>query len=116
MNQTTFNLDKPFVQSYSDDSLMIDNKEFRFPLILSPTKIMINNLPEKFEDFYPKTILKLIAMQPELILIGTGKKHQIIEDQINQSDIGIDIMTTGAACRIYNVMIEESRNVLAALY
>ena len=95
---------------------MIDNKEFRFPLILSPTKIMINNLPEKFEDFYPKTILKLIAMQPELILIGTGKKHQIIEDQINQSDIGIDIMTTGAACRIYNVMIEESRNVLAALY
>ena len=55
-------------------------------------------------------------MQPELILIGTGTKHQIIEDQINQSDIGIDIMTTGAACRIYNVMIEESRNVLAALY
>ena len=77
---------------------------------------MINNLPEKFEDFYPKTILKLIAMQPELILIGTGTKHIIIEDQINQSDIGIDIMTTGAACRIYNVMIEESRNVLAALY
>ena len=106
MNQTTFNLDKPYVQSYSDDSLMIDNKEFRFPLILSPTKIMINNLPEKFEDFYPKTILKLIAMQPELILIGT--ERNMIRDQINQSDIGIDIMTTGAACRIYNVMIEEN--------
>ena len=116
MNQTTFNLNKPYVQSYSDDSLMIDNKEFRFPVILSPTEIIINNLPEKFEDFYPKIIQKLIAMQPELILIGTGTKHQIIEDQINQSDIGIDIMTTGAACRIYNVMIEESRNVLAALY
>ena len=95
---------------------MIDNKEFRFPVILSPTKIVINNLPEKFEDFYPKTIQKLIAMQPELILIGTGTKHQIMDGQVNQSAIGVDIMTTGAACRIYNVMIEESRNVLAALY
>ena len=116
MNQTAFNLNKPYIQSYTDDSLTIDNTEFSFPVILSPTKIMINNLPDKFEDFYPKIIPKLISMKPELILIGTGTKHQIMDGQVNQSAIGIDVMTTGAACRIYNVMIEESRNVLAALY
>lgn len=116
MNQTTFNLNKPYVQSYSDDSLMIDNREFHFPVILSPTKIMINNLPQNFEEFYPTIIPKLLTMKPELILIGTGTKHQIMDGQVNQGSIGIDIMTTGAACRIYNVMIEESRNVLAALY
>ena len=116
MNQTTFNLNKPYVQSYSNDSLIIDDREFRFPVILSPTKIMTNNLPDKFEEFYPKIIPKLLAMKPELILIGTGAKHQITDGQVNESAIGIDFMTTGAACRIYNVMIEESRNVLAALY
>ncbi len=116
MNQTIFSLEKPYVQSYSDDSLIIDNREFYFPIILTTRKVIIDTLPRKIEEFYPNNISKLLEMNPELILIGTGKNHRIMDAHINQNDIGIEIMATGPACRIYNVMIEESRNVLAALY
>ncbi|OUU73758.1 MAG: hypothetical protein CBC29_09795 [Methylococcaceae bacterium TMED69] len=116
MSQTTFTLDKPYVQSYSDDSLIIDGKEFYFPVILTPRKVMTGALPKKLEEFYPNNIAELLRMNPELILIGTGKKHRLMDTNVNRTGIGIDMMTTGAACRIFNVMIEESRDVLAALY
>jgi len=116
MNQTIFALDKPCVQSYSENSLVLDSKEFYFPVILTPREVIIDTLPQKLEDFFAKNIPELLGMRPELILIGTGKTHRILDTHLNQSDIGVEIMTTGAACRIYNVMIEDSRNVLAALY
>jgi uncharacterized protein len=30
-------------------------------------------------------------------------------------EIGIEVMTTDAACRTFNVLVSESRNVVAAL-
>ncbi|MDX1974932.1 MAG: Mth938-like domain-containing protein [Rickettsiales bacterium] len=55
----------------------------------------------------------------ELLLIGTGKQIQYIPDEIRQliraSNIAMEIMDTGAACRTYNVLLTEERRVAALL-
>ena len=116
MNQSIINLESPCIQSYSNESLFIDNKKFCFPLILTPKELILNSIPTKFDEFYPEKISDIVALNPELILIGTGPEHRVLENRFSELAIGIDIMTTGAACRIFNVMIEENRNVAAALY
>ncbi len=57
--------------------------------------------------------------KPELVLIGTGEKMQLVPSAFRQAleaaGIGYDIMDTGAAARTYNVLLIEGRRVAALL-
>jgi uncharacterized protein len=62
---------------------------------------------------------ELLALEPELILIGTGPK-QIFPDpgflyEPQQHGIGVDVMDNHAACRTYNVLVAEDRKVLMGI-
>ncbi len=61
----------------------------------------------------------LLARQPEVILLGTGPHqrfpHPRLTAPIAAARIGLDVMTTPAACRTYNILMAEGRKVLAAL-
>lgn len=56
---------------------------------------------------------------PELIIIGTGKKQKFISPAILHpllaNRIGVECMDTQAAARTYNVLMNENRQVVAAL-
>jgi len=55
----------------------------------------------------------------EVVLLGTGEKHQFIHPKLSraliEAGIGIECMDTAAACRTYNILMAEGRNVAAAL-
>ncbi len=57
--------------------------------------------------------------KPELVLIGTGEKMQLIPSALRQAleaaGVGYDAMDTGAAARTYNVLLIEGRQVSALL-
>lgn len=57
--------------------------------------------------------------KPELVLVGTGEKMQLLPAGFRQSleaaGIGYDVMDTGAAARTYNVLLIEGRRVAALL-
>ncbi len=59
-----------------------------------------------------------IAQKPELVIIGSGKTHRFLsakwQVRLSQGGVGIESMTTGAAARTYNVLLDEGRNVLGA--
>lgn len=66
-----------------------------------------------------ESITELVALRPELVLIGSGERHQFpapgsYQDLI-EAGIGVEIMSTDAACRTYNFLASEGRQVLAAL-
>jgi uncharacterized protein len=64
-------------------------------------------------------IESLLALAPELVLIGTGQKQKFPGASILQplihAQIGYEIMDTGAACRTYNVLAGEGRKIVAGL-
>jgi uncharacterized protein len=61
----------------------------------------------------------LLALQPELIIIGTGAQGLLLpaplRAHIMSQKIGLESMNNGAACRTYNVLISEHRRVVLAL-
>ena len=63
--------------------------------------------------------LFLEAHDIDLVLVGTGKNPIYIDDTLRwrfrEAKIGFDPMTTTAAARTYNVLMNEGRRVAAAL-
>jgi uncharacterized protein len=61
-----------------------------------------------------------IELEPEIILVGTGEVTVLPDLELMaalaERHIGIETMTTPAACRTYNVLVHERRRVVAALF
>ena len=61
----------------------------------------------------------LLAMQPELVIFGSGERMRFAPPALLASlferRIGVETMDTAAACRTFNVLAGESRKVVAAL-
>ncbi len=62
---------------------------------------------------------RIAAMQPEVVIFGSGARLRFVAPALLQSlmalRIGVETMDTPAACRTYNVLVSEHRRVLAAL-
>jgi uncharacterized protein len=85
-------------------------------------------MPERILEQWPVSdvlamaeaeVAGLIALKPELVLLGSGKTLRFPSAAILKSlaaaGIGVEVMDTQAACRTYNILTEEGRNVAAAL-
>ena len=107
------------IRAFERDSIRINNKSYSSSLIVTADIIQDNWPIEHPEHISVETITQLLAYQPEVILIGTGQNHHLLNPMLSleatQQGIGIEIMTTEAACRTYNVLLGEDRIVLAAL-
>jgi len=61
-----------------------------------------------------------IGLDPEIILLGTGPDVLLPDVGLMRAlaaeSIGLEIMTTPAACRTFNVLVSEHRRVVAALF
>ena len=61
----------------------------------------------------------IVEMKPEIVLLGTGATFAFPEPArlapLHKARIGVEVMDTPAACRTYNILLGEGRNVVAAL-
>ncbi|MEL7450748.1 MAG: Mth938-like domain-containing protein [Pseudomonadota bacterium] len=61
----------------------------------------------------------LVAMEPEIILIGTGAALRFppaaLSADVLGRGIGFEVMDTAAACRTYNILVTEQRRVVAGI-
>ena len=107
------------ITAYDRGSVSVNGKDFRQSLIISTTKLNKNWGLSTIESLAENHIEKILSLNPELILIGTGKhlKFPAVEiySAIIHRGIGVDFMDTGAACRTYNILMSEGRNVVAGL-
>lgn len=62
---------------------------------------------------------RLAALRPELVIFGSGRRLRFVSPALLrpliERRIGVETMDTVAACRTYNVLAAEEREVVAAL-
>jgi uncharacterized protein len=106
--------------SYSDDSFTLKNKVIKSNLLISKDHFIENWSIKSYQYLALQQMDQIIAWQPEVILLGTGKEsgfqNQELLSYITSKNIGLEIMNSGAACRSYNLLIDEGRNVVACLF
>jgi uncharacterized protein len=111
--------DHHFIRSISDRGIRIGDAYYQRSLIVSAQDLVTDWAPQCPEDLEPAHLQEIIALHPEVVLLGTGARQHLLAPRdmycFYQQGIGIEVMTTDAACRTFNVLVTEGRQVAAAL-
>ena len=107
------------ITDYSDSSVSIGNKIINHSSIIFPDSMIENIDLQKVSDFNSRNIKKIYDLSPEIILIGSVGDEKITSpDQFNKfydKNISVEVMNLHAACRTFNILISEQRNVALIL-
>lgn len=75
--------------------------------------------PQDKSEFNPNHFLGFAEDNPEIVLLGTGLQlsfpPQDCLSVLQQKSIGYEVMDTAAACRTFNVLAAEGRDVILAI-
>lgn len=107
------------IRSHRPGEVRINEIAYRASLIVSPRRLIAAWGATTVAALEPAHFEPILAMEPEVILIGTGDRLAFpapaILRLLADAGIGYEFMDTGAACRTYNVLMAESRRVVAGL-
>ena len=107
------------ITAYDDNSVSINGKSFTQSLVVASTRLNENWNIADIKLLSSSHIEEILSFQPELVIIGTGNRLFFPEIEIYSGiikhGIGVDFMDTGAACRTYNILMSEGRDVVAGL-
>lgn len=108
------------ITAYSEDYIDINRKRYSSSLIVMPDTLITDWISSLEFDVLAETDFeKIVPLKPEVVLLGTGKTHRFLHPRIyqplTQQGIALECMTTSAACRTYNILMSEGRNVAAML-
>jgi uncharacterized protein len=106
------------IRGLGKGQIKINDTVWQQNVIVAPDQI----LPWAAKDTQSLTrthVETLMELQPAIVLIGTGERPSLPQpwliEALQTRQIGIEMMTTAAACRTYNVIMAEGRYVVAAL-
>jgi uncharacterized protein len=107
------------IRAYRPGQIQINDKLSEQSIIIAPQALIEDWEPKSITELSADHLTAILTLKPAILLIGTGEKLtfpsiEIYGDLINHG-IGVEIMDTRAACRTYNALTAEDRNVVAAL-
>ena len=92
---------------------------FRKSLIISANGTIARWSPENFSELNPEHFLDFTEHQPEVVLLGMGHQLRFPPQDclsvLQQQNLGYEVMDTPAACRTFNVLAAEGRDVILAM-
>ena len=107
------------VGSFVNNTVAIGEVDYTTSLIVTPEKVVRDWPPQHPGDLTIDDLGTILALEPELILVGTGNALRfpdvVILKGVIRAGIGIDFMDSRAACRTYNILAAEGRQVAAGI-
>jgi uncharacterized protein len=111
------------ITAYSESYIEINKQRYPHSLIVMREELITDWHVTDFSKLTEDDIAKIAAfdqgISTEVVLLGTGEKHQFLHPKffqlLTEKGIPLECMTTAAACRTYNILMSEGRNVTAAL-
>lgn len=107
------------ITGYGDGYIEINKIPFSHAVLLSSDGDILEWSVKSFDDLSSADFSQMTSLNPELIIIGTGKRQRFPRPELLktliEAKIGFEIMDSQAACRTYNILVGEGRQVLLAL-
>ena len=125
------------IRSYRPGCICINDQNYFTPVLILPEKLIAPWNVKSFEDLKQEDFEAILQLSPQVVLIGVPSdpiSHSNAGANLRNSDssslllakklilpltnhgIGVEVMTTSAACRTYTVLMSEGRNVAAGLF
>jgi uncharacterized protein len=104
---------------YGPEHVAINGTRYTQSLIVTPGRIINDWCVGAFAALTAQDLTPVLALHPAVFILGTGPKLRFPSAEIlrplAQAQIGWEIMDTPAACRTYNILMQEGRNVACAI-
>ena len=106
-------------KAHGEGYVQVNDERFQKPLIVTPENIITDWPARSFAALTEADFEHFLVFKPEVLILGTGKQHLFAHPRLfralSAAGIGVECMSTPAACRTYNILMEEDRKVVAGI-
>ena len=107
------------ITDYGPGSISVDGERFTSAILVAKNGVSASELPDSPEDLTLEMLQPLIDEKQEILVFGSGRHHKFppmkLMADLAAQGVALEVMKTSAACRTYNVLVSEFRDVCAAL-
>lgn len=115
------NLERPdylyFLRGADGNGALVNDRRLERSFVIAPNALVEGWPVRDAGAMTPSDLDALLALQPELVVLGTGAQQRFPPAAVMaaclQRGIGIEAMTNAAAARTYSVLAGEGRRVVA---
>lgn len=112
LNAVDFGALKP-IEGYGPGYFRIGGEQVAAPALVAP------GFSTGWGGFDDPAPLLALAGQVDVLFVGTGPEIAPLpvplREALEQAGLGVEIMSSPAACRTYNVLLSEGRRIAVAL-
>ncbi|MDL2337915.1 MAG: Mth938-like domain-containing protein [Pseudomonadota bacterium] len=107
------------IARHGKDGVLVNGTQFTSSVVVPWTGLVTVWPVSRFDDLSADHFAVLAQHEPELVLFGSGARLRFPPTSLFrlliERRIGFETMDTAAACRTYNVLLAEGRNVVVGL-
>ena len=104
---------------YGEGYVEVNRARHSASLVVSADRLVTDWPVQAVAGIGADHLAAIVELKPEIVLLGTGRAFTFPEPRLlaplHNAGIGVEVMDTPAACRTYNILQGEGRNVVAAL-
>jgi uncharacterized protein len=108
------------VRSYAPGEVRIGEQTLHTNCIVSADALITDWNARDPSTLMPEQLDPIFDLKPDVVLLGTGSVQRFppgsVRNAFMAKGIGLETMDLGAACRTFNILVQEERRVAAALF
>ena len=97
----------------------LNSKKLTNSFLLTPSLLLSDGLPETVAELDAELLQQVVDLPVEVLLLGCGERIEFpspaLIGWLSQQGVGLEVMTSAAACRTYNLLLVEDRRVAALI-
>ena len=108
------------IRAYAPEVITVGTQQLTGPCLIAPLALITDWYSGPLDGLSEADLEQLWPLAPEVVLLGTAlpglRAPASIRALFKQRGVALETMDLGAACRTYNVLAQEDRAVVAALF
>ena len=109
---------RAYEKSHDGYRIQVGESVYTESIILTPKKLEMWPI-SRVSDLKKTDFVRFAKLGIETLILGTGAAtlfpHPSITQPLMEKGIGMEVMDTIAACRTYNILLSDERNVAVGL-
>jgi uncharacterized protein len=107
------------ISGYGPGWVSVNGEKLKHSLVIGSKGQRLDWKVSRFEDLTPAHFAQLATLDAELVIFGSGTRLRFPPpawlQPLMAQRVGLETMDSQAACRTYNILAGEGRNVVVAL-
>ncbi|WP_310451788.1 Mth938-like domain-containing protein [Sulfuritalea sp.] len=107
------------ITAYDAEHIAVNGRRLTRSFLLTPQRLIEDWPPASFDSLTESDLQAVAELDCPIVLLGTGPRQRfpapVLLRSLIERRMGVEVMDSHAACRTYNILMAEGRDVAAAL-